>query len=411
MTAYACVIGNPSTGNDLRPGIRSDVEKVVDCLGARAVVITNYGRNLGLVKADMVSAVEALVEQTANQRAMAIFYYCGHAVESRDPKDIYLWGQDVIRADHDQAAKSLSLLGCVEMLRGVQGLKIVILDACRVAADGEEMGLWEAFEDVHRDLLRSILDLYIITATGSGKRAWQGHFTNNLISLIEAIGHDNGQLHLPLEGWLRNAFGKITKKHPFMPKPKLYCDAITREWTISELLKGGKMTKEQLDEAQEELKTRREQVWNTPNGIQFIMHSIHHKRWETLQRTEFKVIDQEGNKSIDIISESEGDAIRNFLIEVGSKIFEEAKKSDEPREESGYSICDKVPSRYGPMIYWRWRIEPRDSFVFLAGGVGPEKKQDDWSNHSSTQLRQDTPNGLMVALTAYSDAYKAYHSG
>ncbi len=162
---------------------------------------------------------------------------------------------------------------------------------------------------------------------------------------------------------------------------------------------------EQLEESHEALRKRREEIWDAPNGIQFIMHAIHNKRWEAPQRTDFKVIDSEKHKRI--IADDEGEAIRNYLIQFGSKIFEEARMSKEAKEEAGYSICDEAPARYGRMIYWRWRIEPREFFVFLAGGVGPEKKQIDWADHSQMQLRDDAPNGLMEAVTAYAEAYRA----
>jgi hypothetical protein len=407
VKAYACVIGNPSHGGDSREGISSDVDKVVKYLSARGAIITNHRNAVGLDKADMLRTVESFVHQIGNQPAIAIFYYCGHAVESRDPKHIYLLGQDVRRADSAKTEKSISLLTCLEKLRAVNGLKIVILDACRLADDEQEDGFWEAFEDVHRDFLRSIPDLYIVTSTGSGKRAYQGCFTNTFIGLLEKLNQNAEDLLLPLEGWLRNAFGKIAEEHGSIQRPKLYCDVITGEWAIGELIGGGKMTeKEQLDEAQEALNRRRQEVWDAPNGIQFIMHAIHHKRWEALQKTDFKVVNSEGAKQVDLISVETSDVIRNYLIGECSKFFEEAKKCDEPKEDNGYFICNEMPVHYGPMIYWRWRVEPREYFVFLAGGVGPRKKQDDWANHSPMQLKEDTPSGLIEALDAYADAFR-----
>ncbi|MGO9485381.1 MAG: hypothetical protein ACLPX9_12465 [Rhodomicrobium sp.] len=159
-----------------------------------------------------------------------------------------------------------------------------------------------------------------------------------------------------------------------------------------------------LDQAQEALNARRQKVWDDPNGIQFVMHAIHNKRWEPPQRTDFKVVDEKHKRTI---SDDEGEAIRNYLIKLGLDIFEDAKKKEALQEDSGYSICNEVPPRFGRLIYWRWRFEPRESFVFLAGGVGSEKKQVDWANHSQMQLRPDEPNGLMEALAAYADAYRA----
>jgi hypothetical protein len=419
VAAYACVIGNPAMGTDHRPGVQDDVGCVVDFLTERGVAITNKDQTVGLSGPEMRRRVAELVAAAkghGGKECAAIFYFCGHAWETRESKDIWLRGQEA--SGGDAADRCLGLMELLKSLADMHPvLKVVVVDACRVADDGDaESGFWEAFEEVHARFLRSIPDLYIVTATGSGRRAYQGEFTKAFLERLREAGGSEGERALPLEGWLRNALGQIADERGFIQRPSFFCYTRTREWIMADLMRGKKekrmTTAESLDEAQKALTRRLEEVWSSVNGVQFIMHAIYHEGWQAIQHTEFKAIEMEGSKERHLIADEEvRSLICNVLAKEGVREFEIAKKEKRVQEEVGQCFCEEIPGSLGTLVQWRWRVEPVKYFVFLGGGVGGEGKRQKWVNHSRDLLSPSTAGGLVAALTDYADAFGEHNSG
>jgi len=402
LTAHACIIGNPSTGQSARPRVVDDVSRVAGFLQKRRVSIVNHDRQVGLDSSGMAAAFDSLVAASRDTRSVSLFYYCGHALECRDPKDILLLGQDAEHDDANLRRRSLSLLGCLEKWSKVGGLKVLVLDSCRLPDDGHaQAGLWEAFEDVHADLLRSIPDLFIITATGSGKAAYQGQFTAPLIERVEKLGRDVDELEMPLEGWLRNALGDIARKKKGVQRPNLFYYNRTQEWNLGDLVGRSVMT---LEEATKQLEAAIEEVRKGNNGIQFIMTAVCAPNWQPPRSTVFLAEDHSTPTPTNLAPAGASEKIRAVADQEGLAAYNAMRKGT--HEDAGAASCPVIPDPFGKLLLWRWRCEPNRSFIFLAGGVGPAQKSEQFLQYSEAELHAKDGK-LSRALSDYINARMA----
>jgi hypothetical protein len=227
----ACVIGNKSQGKHLLASVAGETERVVQVLEAIGYLLCNKKKYLGLSSSEMRAAVNDFIEEAGSTGA-AVFYYAGHSFESSRPKDIYLIGQEAADIDSGPTMQSLSLKDVLGELRKLDGLKLVIIDGCRIPPANNIDTWWEAFEHEHKATLEEIPDLFVVTASTSGAPSYDGRFTRLFLKKLGTVTQED--LAAPLDRWLASTMRALAAELRGYQKPQLYCQNFTAEWSVSD---------------------------------------------------------------------------------------------------------------------------------------------------------------------------------
>ena len=127
-----------------------------------------------------------------------------------------------------------------------------------------------------------------------------------------------------------------------------------------------------LKDADAELDSVINEVRTRDNGIQYIMTSVlSNNEWELPKTTEFLGEDHSVPPKKKFFSEATAHKIKAFADIIGSKAFEAAQNGT--RSDAKAVPCPDIPDEFSRLLLYRWSREANGTFIFLAGGVGPER--------------------------------------
>ncbi len=226
----ACVIGN-SAANSPRPLplVERDVDAVLKFFDDKGVTVVNKGGCLALPTDQMRRTILDFLEACKASEGPYYFYFSGHAFERDD--DIHLVGEEAKSLDTPSVLQAFRLKDYLVELGNLEGLKIVVLDACRTSV-GDDDG--EGFERLADALLQNIPDLILITSASSGETAYDGKFTLKLVGELNKL--EAADLPVPLQTWLDAMMSKLVAELSHIQRPALSQILMTQDWTLADVV-------------------------------------------------------------------------------------------------------------------------------------------------------------------------------
>jgi len=165
--------------------------------------------------------------------------------------------------------------------------------------------------------------------------------------------------------------------------------------------------KARLEKAREHLASAVETVRRGNNGIQYIMTAFFSNDWEPPQSTVFLAEDHSTSPPTNLVPGGGGERIKQFAEKIAMEAYKEMQNGSHGRNSA--EVCSDIPAAYSSLLLYRWRCEPNRTFIFLAGGVGPDIKAKQFGNFSQTEL-DPAKAQLPKAVAKYAEAYSEFYN-
>jgi hypothetical protein len=161
-------------------------------------------------------------------------------------------------------------------------------------------------------------------------------------------------------------------------------------------------------------------IHRAANGIQFLLYAYYHKKWQPhtstgLRAGTYPARGQNGDLVHFIDADDARGRVRKAINAKGREIFQQMKVAEdasstevsEPVFDDGVEYCPDIPEQFVDEFRYRFIYKPKQLFLFLAGGIGPDQVQRDWLVFSPQQVDPKDQNNILKELDRFREAFAA----